>query len=64
LSTTTNTVNNGDEQQVAESLKPNGYHDSVQGLTIEKGGGLNYDELVVYRNDAAVPSYLVVYQMP
>ena len=24
-------------------------------------GELNYDELVVYRDDAAIPSYLIVY---
>ncbi|KAF9463918.1 hypothetical protein BDZ94DRAFT_1217414 [Collybia nuda] len=28
----------------------------------EKGGSLNYDELVVYRNDAIRPSFLVVYE--
>ena len=27
----------------------------------EKGGSLNYDELVVYRNDAIRPSFLVMY---
>ncbi|KLO15229.1 ADP-ribosylation [Schizopora paradoxa] len=33
-------------------------HDSVLG---EKGGNLNYDELVVYTNDAIRPSYLVMF---
>ncbi|KAK2460256.1 hypothetical protein APHAL10511_007645 [Amanita phalloides] len=37
---------------------PNGY-DSV---LAEKGGSLNYDELVVYTNDAIRPSFLVVYE--
>jgi hypothetical protein len=27
----------------------------------EKGGSLNYDELVVYTNDAIRPSFLVMY---
>lgn len=27
----------------------------------EAGGSLNYDELVVYRDEAVRPSYLVVY---
>jgi len=29
----------------------------------EVGGRLNYDELVVYSNDAIRPSYLVMYDM-
>ncbi|KAK1231540.1 hypothetical protein PQX77_005332 [Marasmius sp. AFHP31] len=37
---------------------PPGY-DSV---LAEKGGSLNYDELVVYTNDAIRPSYLVMYE--
>ncbi|KIO21982.1 hypothetical protein M407DRAFT_28468 [Tulasnella calospora MUT 4182] len=37
---------------------PSGY-DSVIG---EVGGNLNYDELVVYRNDAIRPSWLLIYQ--
>jgi len=36
---------------------PQGYH-SVLG---EVGGALNYDECVVYNNDAALPGYLIVY---
>jgi len=39
---------------------PAGY-DSVLG---EVGGRLNYDELVVYNNDAVRPSYLVMYDTP
>lgn len=30
----------------------------------EAGVGLNYDELVVYNNDAIRPSYLVMYDAP
>jgi len=30
----------------------------------EVGGRLNYDELVVYDNDAIRPSYLVMYDTP
>jgi len=29
----------------------------------EKGGSLNYDELVVYDNDAIRPSFLVMYEL-
>ena len=36
---------------------------SIRGLTATDGGALNYDELVVYRRDAAVPSYLIAYQL-
>ncbi|KAG9030064.1 hypothetical protein FRB95_004598 [Tulasnella sp. JGI-2019a] len=36
---------------------PQGYH-SVIG---EKGGSLNYDEVVVYHNDAIRPAWLVIY---
>lgn len=39
---------------------PPGY-DSILG---EVGGVLNYDELVVYHNDAVRPSYLVMYKSP
>ena len=28
------------------------------------GGSLNYDELVVYKNEAVRPSYLVMYESP
>ena len=36
-------------------------HDSVVG---EVGPHLNYDELVVYTEDAAIPRFLIVYSMP
>ncbi|TEB34611.1 ADP-ribosylation [Coprinellus micaceus] len=39
---------------------PSGF-DSV---LAEKGGSLNYDELVVYNNDAIRPSFLVMYDEP
>lgn len=41
-------------------LPPPGY-DSVIG---EVGQGLNYDELVVYNNAAAIPAYMIAYSMP
>ena len=44
--------------QVVSKLPDN--HDSVLG---EPGMGLNYDEIVVYRNDAMLPRYLVYYQL-
>eukprot|EP00960_Hanusia_phi_P009331 270302-Hanusia_phi.AAC.2 len=37
--------------------------DSITGLTIAEGGKLNYQENVIYCNDAAIPSYLVVYKV-
>lgn len=37
---------------------PPGYHS----VLAEKGGTLNYDELVVYTNDAIRPSFLVLYE--
>lgn len=41
---------------------PAGY-DSVLAEAVP-GGALNYDELVVYQNDAVRPSYLIMYKMP
>jgi len=38
--------------------------DSITGLTVAKGGKLNYEENVIYCNEAAIPSYLVVYKVP
>jgi len=40
---------------------PPGDHDSVLAEVVP-GGALDYDELVVYNNNAARPSYLVMYQ--
>ncbi|CAM9262171.1 unnamed protein product [Scytosiphon promiscuus] len=39
---------------------PVGY-DSV---VAEVGAGLNYDELVVYKNEAALPTHMIVYALP
>jgi len=41
---------------------PTGY-DSVVAQVVP-GGALNYDEFVVYRNEAVRPSYLVMYESP
>jgi len=41
---------------------PAGY-DSVVAEAVP-GGSLNYDELVVYKNEAIRPSYLVMYESP
>lgn len=30
----------------------------------EPGEALNYDEVVVYNNHQAVPSYLIIYSLP
>ena len=50
------------EGQLDISRPPDG-HDSVVGETRAKGGQLNYDELVVYSEQAALPQYLVVYSL-
>lgn len=39
--------------------EPPAGHDSVIG---EPGGILNYDELIVYTNEAIRPAYLIVYR--
>ena len=39
-----------------------GAHDSVVGLTRAQGGSLNHEESVVYSEEAALPSYLIVYK--
>ncbi|KAJ3720500.1 hypothetical protein FB446DRAFT_323999 [Lentinula raphanica] len=46
------------QDNVSLTAPPLGY-DSV---LAEKGGSLNYDELVVYTNDAIRPSFLVMYE--
>jgi len=60
-----NTVVAGKEYRTTANkstlLKPPSGYDSVLG---EVGGRLNYDELVVYKNDAIRPSYLVMYDTP
>jgi len=40
-----------------------GRFDSVVGLTAADGGELNYEENVLYDEAAAIPSYLIVYQL-
>jgi hypothetical protein len=40
-----------------------GSYDSVEGLSTSQGGLLNHPETVVFRAEAAIPSYLVVYQL-
>ena len=53
--------------ELGESLdieRPPAGHDSVVGETKAKGGSLNYDELVVYEEQAALPQYLIVYSLP
>ena len=67
-------------QDAPSLTKPPGGHDSVSvfvlvflvgALIINQvlaevvpGGSLNYDELVVYKNEAVRPSYLVMYKSP
>lgn len=44
------------------SAPPEGF-DSIVGEAAV-GGSLNYDEIVLYNNDAVRPSYLVMYKSP
>lgn len=39
-------------------------HDSIVGVSVADGGAINHEETVVYTNEAAIPSYLIVYRMP
>jgi hypothetical protein len=41
-----------------------GKYDSVLGLTEADGGRLNYEDNVLYDERAAIPSYLIVYEVP
>ena len=50
------------EQHHVDGYIASGY-DSIIGLTTKDDGKLNYDEIVVYDKHAALPSYLVVYEM-
>ena len=50
------------ESELDVSRPPAGF-DSIVGETTAKGGKLNYDELVVYVEDAALPQYLIVYTL-
>ena len=48
---------------------PDGMHGSTLTMPClavlgETGQGLNYDEVVVYRNDAIIPRYLLYYTLP
>ena len=54
------------ESDIADNIVARGYGGrahSVTGLTVSDGGKLNYEENVVYGNDAAIPSYLIVYRL-
>jgi len=55
-------VFNAKEESMSTKDIPWGYH-SVEARPISQGGPLNHDELVIYRNDAAIPSYLIVYEV-
>jgi len=48
------------ERDLYDLTAPPAGYDSVQGLP-GVHGVLNYDETVVYREAAAIPSYLIVY---
>jgi len=50
------------EEDLREQVHGAGYT-SVEATDTASGGPLNYDELVIYRNAAAIPSYLIVYEL-
>jgi len=50
--------------RIVEARGGGGGADSIVGLSNADGGALNYEETVVYRNEAAIPSYLIVYRLP
>ena len=50
--------------RIAEARGGGGGADSIVGLCTADGGALNYEETVVYRTAAAIPSYLIVYRIP
>ena len=55
-----------DDAQIDATLRARGrggQYDSVVGLTMAEGGKLNYEESVVYNEEAAIPSYLIVYRL-
>jgi len=37
--------------------------DSIVGLSRTEGGQINHQETIVYQNEAAIPSYLIVYRL-
>ncbi|KAG9306694.1 hypothetical protein G9A89_004241 [Geosiphon pyriformis] len=59
-------VGNRFEQCVFQKFNPDtlpeGYH-SVVGEPTKSENGLEYDELIVYKEDACVPCYFIVYQV-
>jgi hypothetical protein len=48
------------EGELPGITRPPDGHDSIVG---EVGPNLNYDELVVYSEDAALPQFLIVYSI-
>ena len=51
------------DADVAQALRSDGGHDSVM-ATPNQTPGINYDEEVVYNHTQAIPSYVVVYDLP
>lgn len=51
-----------EEDEVQEVIA--GGKNSVVGESMAHGGAINYEETVVYQNEAAIPSYLIVYRLP
>ncbi|CAE8641545.1 unnamed protein product [Polarella glacialis] len=50
------------DDDLAEQVHGRGYT-SVEAKNTAEGGPLNHDELVIYQNEAAIPSYLIVYEL-
>lgn len=51
------------DEPAVKRVLASGARDAIVGLTKRDGGALNYDETVVFRDEAAIPSYLVVYRL-
>lgn len=51
------------EEDAVREILTCGYN-SVVGESVANGGAINYEETVVYQNEAAIPSYLIVYRLP
>ena len=54
-------LSDGMSQSSVKECLDQGYHSIVGEPKTPELGSLNYDELVVYNEDAAIPSYLIVY---
>ena len=61
--TTADGLSEAEVDELVSARAAGGTFDSIVGLDAASGGSLNYEETVVYRNEAAIPSYLIVYEL-